>query len=497
MKKSFTKLGLVLCGAALSLLQPLNARAADDSPFFKNDNGRVSFLVDANPGGGYQGQSCLVDLDGKTAALDIPTFQIRGQLWGLMGELVQAYEAKYSLGHRLYLPLSGNITVQNFINLPNGPGGVAYCLIQRSLAGTGQAKLEEPVETPAGGTANQKHYVLSVSSDLFDEIAISAFFDMQIDFLFTGASGGMVKRQYPGILGHADEWGWDVPGSPDWAKAFWYDSLTPMDKSHATNLWQNLKTKPHSVNAKVSGLSIGLWNFRTALAKANPAAAAKLSQAMSGYSSRAYFGNEAGSAALRAAAQQVTAGLQTGKPLPAEIIAAATQTATSASQSPKTKEMAERMVAVLKLGTKTMVADGPAVTALLMHGKFDIALDVDDPRGGKFSYTIQTRKNPTSGLVEFCISQTFPTWCNAKLDLIKDSWLKLGGVKRLEVDGYRFYFRFRNGILNNAQAQALQEDGFGDNNYVIGLCNSKGIEWGEGVAKYLQDALNELHPEDK
>jgi len=344
MKLTIAKLGLAACGLALCLLNPLSVKG-QEYPFFKNGDGRVTFLRDANPGGNYLQEECPVKLGDKTALLDIPTFKIQGQLWDLVGELVQVYYGKYALGNRLVIPVSA-AQIMVLSEMTNVPGGVAYIEIRRTPNGASQATLTEPEVGSNLDKEKQKHYELVVSSDLFDQIAITSEFGMEIVFRNSPGNGCVVRRAYPGILGKTGEWGWDVPGSPDWSEAFY-----GQNHDAATNSWLHLKTEPnYSVEAKVTDLAISLGGFMTALRAVNPDAAAKLDAAMNGgkvLTARP----EQGLAAMREAAHNVANALDTGKPLPEDVRKSAAQAVEQArTDSPKMKEMAERLDKVLKLG---------------------------------------------------------------------------------------------------------------------------------------------------
>jgi len=342
--KTSTKLCLALCGLALALFQPLTAQAQDPAPYFKNTDGRVTFLVDANPGGNARNEGCPVKLGGKTAQLDIPSFKINGQLWDLMGSLVQVYYAKYTLGDRLLIPVSSdNMATMDIMT--NAPSGVAFIDIRRSLNSSSDAELTEQSVTWHTDLGVQKHYKLKVSSDLFDKIAISSQFHMEIRFE-RGGSGCVVSRGYSGILGKAGEWGWDVPGSPNWDKAF-----ADMNHEQATNYWQTLKTENHNVYAKVNDLSIYLGDFMAALRTANPDAADKLGKALSGYPPSTLTDQPAaGLADLQKAAGDLVAAWASGKPITDDLRTAAARAIEKAStQSWRMKGMATRLSGVLKL----------------------------------------------------------------------------------------------------------------------------------------------------
>lgn len=40
-------------------------------------------------------------------------------------------------------------------------------------------------------------------------------------------NGASIYRRYPGLVGRGGDWGWDVPGSPDWSRTFSYRSSAP------------------------------------------------------------------------------------------------------------------------------------------------------------------------------------------------------------------------------------------------------------------------------
>jgi len=344
--KTTNILCLALCGLALALFQPLTAQAQDPAPYFKNTDGRVTFLVDANPGGNARNERCPVKLGGKTAQLDIPSFKINGQLWDLLGSLVQVYYAKYTLGDRLLIPVTSD-NMATMDTMTNAPGGVAFIDIRRKLDGSQTVELTEESVTWHPTLGVQNHYVLKVPSDLFDKIAISSVFHMEINFE-RGGSGCRVSRGYAGILGKAGDWGWDVPGSPEWEKAF-----ADMNHDQATNYWQTLKTENHNVYAKVSDLSIYLGDFMAALGSDNPEIADKLSTALGGYPQNILTDQpEAGLADLQKAAGDMVEAWASGKQITDDLRTAATHAAAQAlNGSPKMKEMAERLQQVLVIST--------------------------------------------------------------------------------------------------------------------------------------------------
>jgi hypothetical protein len=392
----------------------------------------------------------------KKARIDLPSFQIRGQMWDLMGELVQTYEARFANANNLYVPLSTD-SMQRTDLMPNGPGGVAYCLIHSSLSGSRQVSLDESTAQLHDGE-KQKHFELSVSRDLFDEIRIMPTFHMGITF-FRGPDGpnGSVVREYPGIMDRGGEWGWDVPGSPSWTNAFWTGGVTDwrlMTKQEATNFWTVLccQIQDYRVTAEVSDLELDLTHFLEECWKVNPDAIGKFLTNLGGFTVLAERQKELlteNSAAeqqarqiLKQVAGRIAGEAEAGKSINSETRRSLQKTmGTVTSGSPKLREMALRVNEMIKLNT-------PALDTLLRRQPFSFSYGTEGYYIDKQGITVRVRRNPETGEVEFQLSGLTMEWV-ARLagGWAPKEWYRLGSLQRVDAQP-RYSGHFPVGSLN-------------------------------------------------
>jgi hypothetical protein len=126
---------------------------------------------------------------------------------------------------------------------------------------------------------------LDVPESLFRLIRLSSEFDFKLEHRDPlGMDGNFViQRHNPGLLDGQGQWGWDVPGSPDWGKVFildlypgvmWND-LRYLSPDNAKAQWTNMCEKGPTFwnRLEISDLKLDLSDFLAELKKVNPGAA--------------------------------------------------------------------------------------------------------------------------------------------------------------------------------------------------------------------------------
>ncbi len=150
-----------------------------------------------------------------------PLIRLRYRLWTLVGEPVWAFTGRAPRLARIHLQTENNMPLLTIERRPNLPGGTvrwnaAAGLIQVSddlmdlariydfafLAGLNARSLDQQLP-PALRQASPEVV------GLLDPISI-----------YEQWQGISIYRAYQGILGQPGEWGWSVPGSPDWGETF-------------------------------------------------------------------------------------------------------------------------------------------------------------------------------------------------------------------------------------------------------------------------------------
>ncbi len=425
----------------------------------------------------YLDHACFIESSGQDIA-----FTLRYKFGLLFNEPVELFEFKYSLGG------GGKIA----INTKDQKGF--------AIVNSGQeAKVAARVNEQGGVT-------LSVPDELYQFVR---FYDTFWFMLFKegGPNGSTaVIMQNPGVISRANEWGWDVPGSPSWTNLFaiphfagdeaaaYSDHLSYYSASAAKDRWKQMcETGPSWWNRLyVHDLALDLTTFFDKCWKVNPQEVGLFLSKLGGFEALTKAQKEAEVLAASSAERQaqeflheagrlMSTAVQDNKRLTEQARNNISHAIKSAENtSAKTKALAKR----LETATKAAMSDPPAVAALLKRGKFSIAYDTNKP-DGEWSIiyltreeNLHVRRDPSTGDIEFqfsgnCVNEYGTT----------PRWIKLRSVKKFSSSGCRFRVEF------------YEQPSMDINFYVFSGAYDSVIKWCKETSSAFQAAIIELHPE--
>lgn len=271
-----------------------------------------------------------------TAGVTVSEFKVRYNLFKLMGEPVWTFEFKYKI---------------DAVSVGTG---------LKTFRITGGATAKPSLLTGFGVP------VLSVNPDLWNRIRLSSDFGFRLYHMGNTVADSAdksvsIQKQNPGILGRPGEWGWDVPGSPDWSRVFVSDSFGNsvnwlewdyLGAEAAKGCWKIMcKEGPaYWKYLMFHDLKLDLADFFEELKKSNPQAAEYLLKRLEqpGTPAKLYSQDEY---SLSEASKSVTQTLQDGKPLTQqEVQEVARAAVANENGSPRIKDLAARLTALVKRG---------------------------------------------------------------------------------------------------------------------------------------------------
>lgn len=205
--KEAKSLGQVIIEGEVSIYRPFGEKLID--------TGIQDLKAHLEPAGGFDGSQNM---------------QLRYKLWTLVGEPVWTFAAKVPELKNITLSRGSNTLLYIKRNPLLPSGAVSWS------AGSKQIHVASDVMAKARVYDFSMHLPFDINA--FDAPLPEAFrTKSDLDSGSIIAKGfPSIYRPFPGILGVAGEWSWDVPGSPDWGNLFRSPALMFPDFSPASYL---------------------------------------------------------------------------------------------------------------------------------------------------------------------------------------------------------------------------------------------------------------------